>query len=344
MTGISLLPTDSERPTLKTIAAQTGLAIATVSRALKDAPDIGEETKKRVRETAERLGYRPNRAGVRLRTGKTNVIALALSTGADVMNNTSRLLYSIAEALRGTSYHMVVTPYFVDQDAMDPIRYIVETGSADGVILNQTQPNDPRVRYLADHNFPFATHGRTDMGISHPYFDFDNETFARISVRELVRRGRKRLLLVPPPWSQSYSGHMLTGFGQEATCQGVPFEVTTDVHSDCDAAKIEAAIAVRMAQSPRIDGLICGSSTATMAAVAGAELAGLKIGQDFDVVAKEPITFLRRFRKEIIVVAEDVGRAGAFLAGAVMAAIERRAPEEGQGLEVPTEIERDAPV
>ena len=86
MTGLTLLPTDSERPTLKTIAAETGLAIATVSRALKDAPDIGEETKKRVREAAKRLGYRPNRAGVRLRTGKTNVIALTLSTEADVMN------------------------------------------------------------------------------------------------------------------------------------------------------------------------------------------------------------------------------------------------------------------
>ncbi len=41
-----------ERPTLKTIAVETGLAIATVSRALKNAPDIGEDTKKRVRETA----------------------------------------------------------------------------------------------------------------------------------------------------------------------------------------------------------------------------------------------------------------------------------------------------
>ena len=37
-------------------------------------------------------------------------------------------------------------------------------------------------------------------------------------------------------------------------------------------------------------------------------------------------------------VPEDVGRAGAFLAGAVMAAIERRAPEDGQGLEVPKDI------
>lgn len=343
MSGISLLPPDSDRPTLKTIAAETGLAIATVSRALKDASDISEDTKKRVRETAERLGYRPNRAGVRLRTGKTNVIALVLSTEADVMNHTSKLIYSIAEALRGSAYHLVVMPFFGDQDPMDPIRYIVETGSADGVVLNQTQPNDPRVQYLAEHGFPFATHGRTDMGITHPYFDFDNEEYSRLSVRELVKRGRKRLLLIPPPKSHSYAGHMIAGFADEAALCGVGFEVENDIHSDASGSVIEAAVSERMAKHARIDGIVCGSTTAAMAAVAGAENAGLRIGRDFDLVSKEAISFLHRFRREILVVKEDVGHAGTFIAQALMAAIERRAPEQGQFLERPTSADDGLP-
>ncbi len=48
---------EAERPTLKSIAALTGLSVATVGRALKDAPDIGEETKRRVRAVAESVGY-----------------------------------------------------------------------------------------------------------------------------------------------------------------------------------------------------------------------------------------------------------------------------------------------
>lgn len=338
VTAPALPLSDSERPTLKTIAAETGLAVATVSRALKDAPDIGEETKKRVREAAARLGYRPNRAGVRLRTGKTNVIALVLSPEADVMNHTSRLLYSIAHELRGTAYHLVVMPFFADQDPMDPIRYIVETGSADAVILNQTRPDDPRVRYLADHHFPFATHGRTAMGIAHPFYDFDNEAFGRMAAVELARRGRRRLLLLPPPRSHCYSGHMITGFAGEAAAQGVTFEIMEEVTSDSPASQIEAAMLARLAAEPRIDGIVCGSTTAAMAAVTAAERAGLVIGRDCDLVAKEAIRFLHRFRREILVVPEDVTRAGAFLARAVMAAIEKRAPEDSQGLEVPGEF------
>ena len=58
---------DSDRkpPTLKTIAALSGLAVPTVSRALSDAPDIGTKTKERIRQIARDIGYVPNRAGVR---------------------------------------------------------------------------------------------------------------------------------------------------------------------------------------------------------------------------------------------------------------------------------------
>lgn len=330
-----LLVAADERPTLKTIAAETGLAIATVSRALKDASDIGEDTKRRVRETAERLGYRPNRAGVRLRTGKTNVIALVLSTEADVMNHTSQLIYSIARSLKGTAYHLVVMPFFPDEDPMAPIRYIVETGSADGVILNQTRPDDPRVRYMAERGFPFATHGRTDMGLDHAYFDYDNEAYGRVAVRRLAARGRKRLLIVAPPRAHSYARHMLTGFSDEAAHLGLSFEVAEAYTSDSPSGMIEEGVAQRYLAPNPPDGFVLGSTTASMAAVAGAERMGMVLGQDFDAVGKEAIPFLNRFRRAMIVLHEDVGKAGHFLAKAIMAAIERRAPDQSQYLDRP---------
>lgn len=330
---------EAERPTLKTIAAATGLAVATVSRALKDAPDIGEETKRRVRETANLLGYRPNRAGVRLRTGKTNVIALVLSTETDVMNHTSRLIYSIANALRGTPYHLVVMPFFPDQDPMEPVRYIVETGSADGVILNQTKPDDPRVRYLRDRNVPFATHGRTDMGIDHPYFDFDNEAFARLAVRTFAERGRKRLLLIAPPRSHLYARHMTWGFSDEAARFDLPFELADKVTSDSGGEAVDEAVAARFSRPNAPDALLVGSTTAAMSSIAGAERSGRVLGRDFDVVAKEAIPLLRRFRRDTIIIREDVGRAGEFLARALVAEIEKRPLPARQGLEQPTRVE-----
>ncbi len=332
---MTVSPRSDTRPTLKTIATETGLAIATVSRALKDAPDIGAETKRRVREAAARLGYRPNRAGVRLRTGKTNVIALVLSTEADTMNHTSQLLTSIARRLKDTSYHLVVMPFFPDEDPMTPVRYIVETGSADGVILNQTRLDDPRIRYMHAHGFPFATHGRTAMGLSHPFFDFDNEAFARAAVRALHARGRKRLLLVAPPRDHSYASHMIAGFTTQAARLGLSSELATSFTSDCPAARIEQGIARRFGLPSPPDGLVLGSTTSAMASVTGAESTGAVLGRDVDAVAKEAIPFLKRFRRELIVMHEDVDRAGDFLARAILSAIDRNPPELSQFVDTP---------
>lgn len=310
-----------DRPTLRTLAAETGLAVATVSRALKDAADIGEATKARVRAAADRLGYRPNRAALRLRTGKTNVIALVISAEDELMNYTSRLIASVARGLRGTAYHVVVMPHFPDEDPMGPVRYLVETGSADGIIMNQTRIDDPRVRYLAEHGIPFATHGRTGV-LSHPWVDFDNEAFGRLCAEGLMARGRRRILLIAPPADHAYSGHMTSGVTSACHEGGAAAEVLTGITSDSPPAMIEAAIAERMRRDDRPDGIIAGSASAAMAAVTGLERAGFRLGDGVDVASKEAIPLLRRFRPAMLVVHEDVAGVGQALARAVTQAID----------------------
>ncbi len=76
-----------------------------------------------------------------------------------------------------------------------------------------------------------------------------------------------------------------------------------------------------------------------MAAIVGAEAQGLVLGRDFDVVSKEAIPMLRRFRRDLLIIPETVGKAGDFLARALIAAIERPDAPPEQGLEVPWAVE-----
>jgi len=323
------------KPTLKTISDLSGLAVPTVSRALNDAPDIGAQTKKRVREIADQIGYVPNRAGVRLRTGRTNVISLVLSTQHDMMNHTARLIASLAGALRDTRYHMIITPYFPDEDPMKPIRYIVENGSADAVVFNQIEPQDPRIAYLMEKKFPFATHGRSDWRENHAYFDFDNSVFARLCVRELVRRGRKSIVLVAPPTTQNYAHDMIEGARDEAATLGVEFTILDRVTSDTPGPELIKFLHETAPNYCPNDGFVCGSTGAAMAVVAALEEQGRKIGQDFDVAGKEAIRFLHLFRPEIFALAEDVAHAGRFLAEAAIKAIHEPDAKPMQFLEIP---------
>ena len=337
-----VIPAAGERrakPTLKTIAQATGLAVATVSRALGDAPDLRADTKALVRRVANELGYVPNRAGLRLRTGRTQVISLVMSAEHDMMNNTARLISSLAGALQDTPFHLNVSYFFPGQDPLKPIRHIVEMGLADAVIFNQTQPDDPRVAWLMERSFPFATHGRTRWADRHPWADFDNGAFGAIAVRRLARAGRRRIALVAPPLNQNYAQDMVAG----ATCAGAEVGATVrvvrGVSSDQPGAAVQAALAAILPDG--IDGLVCASTSSAMASVAALEATGMRLGQGIDLVAKEAIPFLSLFRREIIALQEDVARAGDVLARAAIRAIREPDAPPLQDLEVPVDNDND---
>ena len=324
----------SDRPTLKTIAYMTGLGITTVSRALKDAPDIGADTKERVRLVARQLGYQPNRAGVRLRTGKTNVIALVLSIDEEIMGFSSQMVFGISEVLTGTPYHIVVTPHSHSKDPMLPVRYILDTGSADGVIISRIEPDDPRVRLLAERNMPFCTHGRTDSGLVHPYHDFDNEAFSHEAVKKLVERGHRRIALLQPPSKLTYYTHTRIGFQTGLHDFGAE-EVPLRVNIDAPLEEIKNAVETLMRSPNAPDGIVCSAGSAAIAVNAGIEGAGKRVGQDVDMVSKQSAPILNWIRPEIITAYEDVRHAGREMAKAVIARIDGVEPELLQSISKP---------
>ena len=311
------------RPTLKTISEISGFAVQTVSRALSDAPDISEKTKVIVRRIADEVGYVPNRAGVRLRTGKTNVISLVLSTEHDVLSLTSRLISSIAEGLRGTPYHLVVTSSFPDDDPIKAVKYIVQNGTADAIILNQIMPEDPRVKYLMERGFPFATHGRTVWSDEHPFFDYDNYAFAKLAMTELAKQNRRNILVLAPPLDQNYAIEIVNGVRDAAKENGQSIEIVDEINSDSHHRVVRKYIGDKLGGDAKFDGLVSASPNATMAAIAGLEDAGLRLGEEIDVFSKETVPILDLFRSGILSTGEDVTKAGKFLAKAAVFAAQK---------------------
>lgn len=335
---------NSNHPTLKTIATALGLGVTTVSRALRNDPKIGLKTRTLVQETARKLSYRPSRAGLRLRTGKTNVISLVLDTQEQVGSFVSEMIFGITEALAGTAYHLIVTPYSRLKDAMEPIRYLVETESVDGIIISRIEPDDERVRYMIEHRMPFATHGRTFTGMQHPYYDFDNEAFARIAVRRLANLGRKRIALLSPPADLSFHDHMRQGFHQglmECGLEEVRFHAVTN---DNSIEQIRYAVRNLLKQDIRPDGIVSssggvsGTGGALLAIIAGLADAGVTPGREIDIVTKQLFRKLPIFREQYHTVHEDVREAGRELATALIGAIDGKPADRLQTLAVPTDV------
>lgn len=322
---------DMNKPTLRTVAEHTGFAVTTVSRALADDPRIAAKTRAKVAAAAKALGYIPDRAAQRLRTGRTQVISVVLDPHSEILGYSGTLISGAAEALRGTRFHIAITQYPLDEDPLAPIRHIVRNRLADGVMMARTRPFDARVSFLMESDFPFVTHGRTEWPKPHPWVDYDNDRFAWQAVHMLAARGCRRISIIPPSPDFTFHRHMTEGFRRAVAETGVAADVPGDVDLNAAPEAIAAHYRRRLAAPDRPDGVICPGEMAAMAVNAAAIDSGLVVGRDIALVAKQTSALFDLHRPRLETIYEDIAAAGRAMAELLL---RRIAGEDPSGLHV----------
>jgi LacI family transcriptional regulator len=321
----------SAKPTLRTISELTGLAVTTVSRALSNAPQLSAETRERVRRVADEIGYLPDRAALRLKTGRTNVISLVLDPHQEILGFSNSIMNGLTLALRDTPLHLIVTPTFPNMPLTEPVEFIVRNRLADGIIFTRTEPFDPRVRLLLEAGFPFVTHGRTEFSTPHPFVDFDNSAFAYEATRRLIARGRRKVTTILPPRRLTFGQHLLHGFMTAVREAGVDYEIPSAVTLDTPAGEIRAFVAERAGQSEPPDAYVCSGEVSALATISALAGRGMVLGREYDIVAKQTSRLLTDIEPEVETIYEDLAVAGESMGRLLMRSI---AGEEAEALQI----------
>lgn len=198
---------------LKDISADLGLSVATVSRALNGFPEVNAKTRAKVREAADRLGYRPNRIAQRLVTGRSGIVGMIVKIKADMSADQTffEILTGLTAALSAREIDLVLA---VDQeaDAVVPYRRLLERDILDGFILNAPLVNDPRVDFLMAQHIPFVMHGVDRADPHYPTYGIDNRAVSADAVEMLVHLGHRRIALINGDTHFAYAADRLAGF------------------------------------------------------------------------------------------------------------------------------------
>lgn len=319
-----------DRPTLRTVAQATGLAVTTVSRALSDDPRIAQDTRQRVQEAARQLGYSPDRAAQRLRTGRTNVIAFVLNPHEEILGYGSSMIRGLTKALRGTPYHLVVMPNYADRPAIEPIENVLRNRLADGLIISRTTPDDLRVRLMLEGRFPFISHGRTELATPHPFVDFDNFGFAHAAAARLIGQGARRPCLIPAPSGMTFAQHLRMGFLRACGEAGIDGLILPGVSLDDPPEAIHAHIGAMIARGAPPDGFVCPGEVSAMAVHAAFADAG-RAG-DCRLVMKHTSGMAGIIRPRFDSIFEDLTEAGEMMGRLLLRAIAGDAPADLQHL------------
>ena len=300
---------------LKTLSNHLGLSKTTVSRALNGYPDVSLATRTRVREAAERLGYRPNPVAQALQSGRAQAIGLVLPTGPGEFGDPFllALLTGAGKELQADGLDLMVSAAAPGDDELAALDRMISKRRVDGVIVVRTRADDPRIHLLLDRDFPFVAQGRTREPRPYPFLDVDGvEAFERATTT-LIELGHRRIALIGGEPHLAYATHRRQGYEAAMAAAGLRIDPDWRVEArQTREAGLEAAKTL-IALRPRPTAILCNTDTQAVGCLAAIAEAGLTAGVDVSVIGHDDLPLASVTSPPLATMAQPLPELGARL-------------------------------
>ena len=210
--------------TIKDIARELGVSPSTVSRALKDHPDISEETRRHVRELADRLKYKPNAIALSLKNRKSNVVGVIIPQIVHYFF--SSVISGIDEVATKYGYSVMIAQSNELFDKEVEAMAALADGRIDGLLISISKET---VKY--DHLRQFKEEGIEIVFFDRVPDDFKSDSVviddfqgALKAVQHLIDGGHKRILHLAGPQTRLIGRKRLKGYLQALENNRIPFD------------------------------------------------------------------------------------------------------------------------
>lgn len=279
--------------TIKDIARQLNISISTVSRAMRNAPDVNIDTKKAVMALSEELSYHPNRLALSLKQKQTHNI------GVIVPN----LDYVLATMVKGIDEVALEAGYtvMVCQSNESFGREIVNTrrlldSLVDGFIISvssETKVFD-HFKKIQEKQMPMVVFDRTTPHLSAPGVRIDNMEGGFLATEHLIDQGYKRIAILAGPKNLGISNSRLEGYINALKKHKISPDQDLIIHCDFNQDYAYLATKELLAMKKKPDAIFTISDRMAIGAMLAIKEKGLKMPHDIGLVGfnNEPVTNL----------------------------------------------------
>jgi LacI family transcriptional regulator len=310
---------------MKDIARDMGLSTVTISKALRNHPDISEATRKRVLNRMKELNYQPNLAARALITGRTWTIGLVVP---DLLHPFfAQVAKAVSAQTRGLGYSLIITSSEEDPALERQEMEQLLARRVDVILVASAQSTIESFRRIEERKIPFILIDRRFTGLAANFVGVDDEKVGLIATRHLIDQGCRRVAHIRGPETSTARGR-LEGYRRALAARRlaplpghvVPIGISGDDRGE--PGGYEAAKKLLSAKK-RPDGIFCFNDPIALGAMRAILDAGLRIPEDIAVVGCGNVLYSDFLRVPLTSVDQDssaIGRLAADMALALVAA------------------------
>ncbi|HCD7730161.1 TPA: LacI family DNA-binding transcriptional regulator [Citrobacter koseri] len=275
-----------QRINIVKLAQYLGLSVSTVSKALNGREDVSKATKQRVLAAASELGFSPDPAGRRLRSGTSETIGFVLSYPQAHFAQPFflDLMAGIDQELEKTPYQLVIVTGRSIESEIDSFRRLVEQQRVDAVMFGRTRKEDARIQFLQDRSVPFATLGRSETGNPFPFVDIDRTVAGRNGTARFIGLGHRRIGLLNTPDYLMLSHHLRAGYMAALDAANLSFDPALIVDGELSETGGLAGARKLLAMKNPPTAIMCGHDLIASGAMQAIVETGKRPGTDVAII------------------------------------------------------------
>ena len=272
---------------LKELSAKLGLSQTTVSRALNDYPEVGEATRRRVKEAAHAHNYSPNSRARRLATGRSMTIGhvIPVSTQHEMVNPIfTDFIAGAGEAYAEAGYDLTLS-LVSDKDLDRVYRDIARRGSVDGVVVHGPKIGDQRVSMLKEIGIPFVVHGRVSASDqTYSWLDVNNRRAFFRAASFLIDLNHRRIGLINGLEEMDFSIRRREGYLNALAERGITHSPDYMTHGEMTEPYGYASAKRMLELKSAPTALLVSSIISAFGVRRAVSEAGLTVGRDISIV------------------------------------------------------------
>ncbi len=270
---------------LKDIAQAAGVSVMTVSKALRDKPDLSSGTKDRIRKLAEQMGYVPDVSAQNLRAGNTRILGLVLSTSTNPMN--ARVSMAIEEQAYELGYEIMLAHTLNRTDREEAILRRLISRRVDGIFLSpvyRLEPNSPIYEELERRGVPVVLLGhRAPFCQAFPAVETEDVDASEAVTRHLFELGHRRIAYFAGPMISPWAQERLEGYRRAHRNAGLPADDTLIFNAGSTIEEGAAAALQFLQERPGATAIQCVNDMVAVGAGDTLLNQGLRIPQDLSL-------------------------------------------------------------
>lgn len=279
-----------KQATIKDIAKALKVSISTVSRALRDAPDVSMQTKNAVNELSQQLNYQPSKLALSFQKSQTHTIGVLVPNLDHVI---STMIRGIDEVALEAGYSVMVcqSNESFGREIMNTKRLLDSIVDGFLVCVSSETKTFDHIKMISAKNYPVVVFDRICPALSAPRVIIDNEGGGFQATEHLIEQGYKRIAILAGPQNLTISNLRLNGYRNALKKYKYKLDPSLIVHCDFNQQHAYRATLALLEKKQRPDAIFTISDRMAIGAMLAIKEKGLNMPNDIGLAGfnNEPV-------------------------------------------------------